>query len=314
MKKKFILMILALCLVFSGCGAKTDGQQQNDTVITESKPTEEDESGSVREEPTVAKEDESGSTQKDQTVVDDGESIQDELARIESASAEYENSDWGSMGQQDMNQLTAEWYQLWDDELNSLWSRLNDTLDDEAMASVLKEQREWLTRKDENIKGAGASVYGGSLQPQLENTVAEEMTRARAYVLAGYLADAKNESFVIASDIQASIAAADPDLDDVFEKFEGQWIFDKERGACVGIQRTEDCTYGVAGSEWTVWVTGGDLISDLDVYGYTENSIVFRISHADYEAFYILSFNPDNALILAYGNSLDAMDDVIVCD
>jgi uncharacterized protein YecT (DUF1311 family) len=314
MKKKLILMILALCLVFSGCGAKTDVQQENDIVITESKQTEEDESGSVREEPTVAEDDESGSVRKDQTVVDDGESIQDELARIESVSAEYENSDWGSMGQQDMNQLTAEWYQLWDDELNSLWSRLNDTLDDEAMASVRKEQREWLTRKDENIKGAGASVYGGSLQPQLENSVAEEMTRARAYILAGYLADAKGESFAIASDIQASIATVDPDLDEVFEKFEGQWIFDINRGACVGVERTKDCTYGVEGSEWTVWITGGDLISDLDVYGYTENSIVFHTSESDFESFYRLSFNVDNALIFEYGHSLDAMDDVIVCE
>jgi hypothetical protein len=67
------------------------------------------------------------------------------------------------------------------------------------------------------------------------------MTRARAYILAGYLADAKGESFTIASDIQASIATVDPDLDEVFEKFEGQWIFDINRGACVGVERTKDC-------------------------------------------------------------------------
>jgi uncharacterized protein YecT (DUF1311 family) len=310
-QKITVLICMMMILLCAGCGTKADVQLQST----------EKETGSTEQQTDNISGTEAQTADSDlyegeyPTSADNGsESIQDELARIESESADYENADWGSMGQQDMNQLTAEWYKLWDDELNSLWSRLKDTLDDKAMASVLKEQREWLTRKDENIKGAGASVYGGSLQPQLENTVAEEMTRARAYVLAGYLADAKNESFVIASDIQASIAAADPDLDEVFEKFEGQWIFDKERGACVGIQRTEDCTYGVEGSEWTVWVTGGDLISDLDVYGYTENSIVFRTSHADYEAFYILSFNPDNALILAYGNSLDAMDDVIVCD
>jgi uncharacterized protein YecT (DUF1311 family) len=136
-------------------------------------------------------------------------SIQDELAEIELKSAEYENSDWGSMGQQDMNQLTAEWYQLWDDELNSLWSRLSDELDAETKAKVLEEQRAWITRKDENIKGAGAAVYGGSLQAQLENTVAEEMTRARAYVLAGYLAEVRNEAFTIPSEVQESIDAAE---------------------------------------------------------------------------------------------------------
>jgi hypothetical protein len=61
-------------------------------------------------------------------------------------------------------------------------------------------------------------------------------------------------------------------------------------------------------------VTGGDVISDLDVYGYTENSIVFHTSQADFESFYRLSFNVDNVLIVEYGNSLDAMDDVLVCE
>jgi uncharacterized protein YecT (DUF1311 family) len=330
------MMMILLC---TGCGTKTDVQlqsteketgsteQQTDNISgTETQTADPDlyegeyqtnaDNGSESIPGTEAQTADSDLYEGEyQTSADNGsESIQDELARIESGSANYENADWGSMGQQDMNQLTAEWYKLWDDELNSLWSRLKDTLDDEAMTSVLKEQREWLTRKDENIKGAGASVYGGSLQPQLENSVAEEMTRARAYILAGYLADAKGESFVIASDIQASIATADPDLDDVFKKFEGQWIFDINRGACVGVERTKDCTYGVEGSEWTVWITGGDLISDLDVYGYTENSIVFHTSQADFESFYRLSFNVDNALIVEYGHSLNAMDDVIVCE
>jgi uncharacterized protein YecT (DUF1311 family) len=318
-KKITVLICMMMILICVGCGAKTETQLQSTEKETGSTEQQTD---STEQQTDNISGTEAQTAHVDlyegehQTSTDNGseESIQDELARIESESAGYENADWGSMGQQDMNQLTAEWYKLWDDELNSLWSRLKDTLDDEAMTSVLKEQREWLTRKDENIKGAGASVYGGSLQPQLENSVAEEMTRARAYILAGYLADAKGESFTIASDIQASIATVDPDLDEVFEKFEGQWIFDINRSACVGVERTKDCTYGVVGSEWTVWITGGDLISDLDVYGYTENSIVFHTSQADFESFYRLSFNVDNALIVEYGHSLDAMDDVLVCE
>jgi len=242
------------------------------------------------------------------------ESIQDEIAKVEVKSCEYENADWGSMGQQEMNQLTAQWYQLWDDELNSLWSRLSDELDAETKAEILDEQRAWIKRKEGNVKVAGAAAFGGSLQPQLENSTAEEMTRARAYILAGYLADVRNEAFTIPSEIQESIDMADPSLNDVFKKFEGQWIFDKERGACVGIERTEMCAYGVEGSEWTVWVTGGDIISDLDVYGYTENNIIFKIAHDGYDAFYELSFNQADSINFAFGTSLDTMDDVIVCD
>ena len=245
---------------------------------------------------------------------DETESIQDEIARVEVQSCEYENADWSSMGQQEMNQLTAQWYQLWDEELNSLWSRLSDELDAETKATVLDEQRAWIKRKEENVKGAGAAAFGGSLQPQLENSTAEEMTRARTYILAGYLADVRNESFTIPPEIQESIDMADPSLDDVFKKFEGQWIFDEERAACVGIERTESCAYGVEGSNWTVWVTGGDIISDLDVYGYTGSSIIFKIPHDGYDAFYELSFNMTNSINLAFGTSLDAMEEVVVCD
>ena len=109
-------------------------------------------------------------------------------------SCEYENADWGSMGQQEMNQLTAQWYQLWDDELNSLWRRLSEELDGETKAKVLDENGHRIKRKEENIRGAGAAAFGGSLQPQLENSTAEEMTRARAYILAGYLADVRKRT------------------------------------------------------------------------------------------------------------------------
>lgn len=299
MKRKRILILL--CVMFtsfcSGCGAKVEEIQfpkfDESFQTTENRQTE----------------DVMDIEEKDET-----ESIQDEIARVEVQSCEYENADWSSMGQQEMNQLTAQWYQLWDEELNSLWSRLSDELDAETKATVLDEQRAWIKRKEENVKGAGAAAFGGSLQPQLENSTAEEMTRARAYILAGYLADARNESFTIPSEIQESIDIADLSLNDVFEKFEGQWIFDRDRGACVGIERTETCAYGVEGSNWTVWVTGGDIISDLDVYGYTENNIIFKIPHDGYDAFYELSFNMANSINFAFGTSIDTLEEVIVCD
>ena len=144
-------------------------------------------------------------------------SIQNEIAKIEEKSNEFENADWGSMNQQEMNQITGEWYQLWDNELNSLWDRLSNELDADTKAKVLEEQREWIRRKEESVKAAGMEGYGGSLQPQLENSAAEELTRARVYVLAGYLADVRNESFVIDPEIQKSIDESEYSLDDVTE-------------------------------------------------------------------------------------------------
>ena len=311
MKRKTIAILLCIMFILfcSGCGAKTE--QKPIPISDVQLQTEEN-----RHTEASSDIEEKSETVNDNDIEEKSEieSIQDEIAKVEDNSKEYENADWGSMGQQEMNQLTAQWYQLWDDELNSLWSRLSDELDAETKAKVLDEQRAWIKRKEENVIGAGAEAFGGSLQPQLENSAAEEMTRARAYILAGYLADVRNESFTISPEIRESIDMADPSLDDVFKKFEGQWIFDEERGACVGIERTETCAYGVEGSNWTVWVTGGDIISDLDVYGYTGNSVIFKIVHDDYDAFYELSFNLNDSIYFAFGTSLDAMDDVIVCD
>lgn len=246
------------------------------------------------------------------------ESIQTEIAKVEEMSREHCNIDSSNMGQQQMNEHSAQWYQLWDDELNSLWKRLSDELDAETKAKVLEEQRSWIKRKEGNVTAAGLEALGGSLQPLLESETAAAMTRARVYILAGYLAEVRNEPFTISTEIQESLDEADPSLDDIFAQFEGQWIFDAERGACVGIERTEACTYGVEGSDWTIWVTGGGIFSNLDVYGYTENNILFKITHDDFDAFYELSFGTDHKLILTYRTSLspDAMNDydVIVCD
>ncbi len=308
MKRRGITILWSIIFILfcSACGAKTDKIQFS--ISEQPQPAENQHTEAVND----AEQGRDTEDASDIKEISETESIQDELAKVEVTSCEYENADWGSMGQQEMNQLTAQWYQLWDDELNSLWRRLSEELDGETKAKVLDEQRAWIKRKEENIRGAGAAAFGGSLQPQLENSTAEEMTRARAYILAGYLADVRNEPFTIPPAIQESIDLADPGLNDVFEKFEGQWIFDEDRGACVGVERTETCAYGVEGSNWTVWVTGGDLISDLDVYGYTGNSILFKVTKDGYDAFYELSFNPANSIYFAFGTSLDAMDEVIV--
>lgn len=139
------------------------------------------------------------------TEENNGESIQDEIARIEQQSREHNDIDSSNMSQMDMNIHSAQWYQLWDDELNSLWSRLSDELDAETKAKVLEEQRAWIKTKEVNVKAAGEEALGGSLQPLLESDMAARMTRARVYVLAGYLADVRNEEFIISPEIQESL-------------------------------------------------------------------------------------------------------------
>ena len=314
MKKKVTLLLVCVMVILSSCGGaesvKIVEYDINTNVVEENKTTE---TVQLPKEQLSA----TGNVQTEAITDTEGqkevESIQDEIARVEDKSREFENTDCSNMGQQEMNFFAAQWYKLWDDELNSLWSRLSDELDAETKERVLAEQRAWIKRKEANVRASGAMAYGGSLQPLLEDSTAEEMTRVRAYILAGYLAEVRKEAFTIPVEIQERMDIVDPSLDDVFAKFEGQWIFDEERGACVGIERTENCSYGVEGSNWTVWVTGGDIISDLDVYGYTGDNIIFKVAHDGYDAYYMLTSNMDGSIYFEYGNSLGAMDEVIVC-
>ena len=295
MKKKLLLLFLCMVLAFTACGKESDKGNEGENSYEDSYVSDEEGENSSAAE----NEQTDGSTDAEDSLV---ESIQDEIARVEKQSMEHCAVDTSNMVQVEMNYHSAQWYELWDNELNSLWSRLSKELDADTKAKVLEEQRAWIKRKEGNVVAAGVQALGGSLRPLLETETAAEMTRARVYVLAGYLAEVRNESFTILPEIQESLDKADPRLDDVFAKFQGKWIFDERRGACVGIERTATCAYAVEGSDWTVWVTGGDLFSDLDVYGYTAQNILFKLSSGVY---YELTFGMEGEVLLTYMPSLE---------
>lgn len=192
MKRIAILLCVVVLLLCGGCNTIKEQTEVSVSEVLTSAESQDTEAVSEAEEERETK------------------SIQEELEEAESLSWEcYESVDQSDMGQQEINQLTAQWYQFWEDELNSLSDRLTDELDDETKEDLLAEQQAWLQQKEENVQNAGAAFSGGSLQAQLENMTAEEMTRARAYTLAGYLAEVRGESFTISPDIQESLDAVD---------------------------------------------------------------------------------------------------------
>ena len=119
---------------------------------------------------------------------DSDSSIESELQKIEEkASAIQKDLSSGNLAQQEMNTRSLELYQLWDNELNSIWTRLKENLDEDTMSTLTQEERDWIKEKDSAVEAAGKEAEGGSLQPLLENDKAAEMTKERVYELAEYL-------------------------------------------------------------------------------------------------------------------------------
>ncbi len=111
--------------------------------------------------------------------------IGQELAKVEEKAAAIDKKlETENLTQTEMNDLAEQQYKLWDEELNSIWKRLKETMDDEDMARLTEEEKAWIEKKDEEVKAAGADYEGGSLQSMVMSTKAAELTKAQVYELA----------------------------------------------------------------------------------------------------------------------------------
>ncbi|MDO5406273.1 MAG: lysozyme inhibitor LprI family protein [Eubacteriales bacterium] len=87
------------------------------------------------------------------------------------------------LSQTDYNKKSYELYSTWDYALNSIWDALKQILEEEEMASLTIEEREWINRKDQAVQEEAAEFEGGSMQPMVRNLKAAELTKARVYEL-----------------------------------------------------------------------------------------------------------------------------------
>ena len=91
------------------------------------------------------------------------------------------------MPQIEYNEKARQLYDMWDMDLNTIWSDLKLVLNEEEMEKLLEEQREWIAWKEEEIKKAGAEYEGGSMQPMVMHLKGAELTEIRVYELLEYL-------------------------------------------------------------------------------------------------------------------------------
>ncbi len=119
-------------------------------------------------------------TEEDNTEFD----ITAEVAEIEKKSEEMNNRlKTEDLNQSMMNLLAKDIYVLWDDEINQVWKYLKDTLDKDEMDNLTSVQKEWIVKKENEVKKAGSEYEGGSIRPMIEFLKGAEITRERVYEL-----------------------------------------------------------------------------------------------------------------------------------
>ncbi len=122
-------------------------------------------------------------------------SIQEELDAVEAMSKQFEETMTGDYPQTTLNFAARDYYEFWDAELNSLWSRLSKELDANTKATLLEEQRGWIGEKEAAMAEKAAEYEGGSMAPLAQYTTGGDWTRVRVYTLAHKLAEVRGESY-----------------------------------------------------------------------------------------------------------------------
>ena len=106
------------------------------------------------------------------------------LSTVEEQVSVLENSiSQGPLTQADYNEKTKEIYDLWDDALNMIWKSLKETKSADEMQTISKEEKEWISFKEQETEKAGAGYEGGTMFSMIVNQKAAELTKARVYEL-----------------------------------------------------------------------------------------------------------------------------------
>ena len=115
------------------------------------------------------------------------EAVRMEINGAEEQTAALNRRMQAAQTQTELNELAGQKFQVWDNELNSVWKRLENTLSKDAMERLRAEERTWISQKEKAMQQEAAAFGGGSMASMAYAEKGTELTRARVYVLAEYL-------------------------------------------------------------------------------------------------------------------------------
>ena len=183
MKKSILLWLLAVAILAAGCTGRVSDAQQTTAATTETTTAAATADTQAEVETTAAPETTTPEeTQAQQTEpADTNDELDEYMASLEAQAADIKAALEQAQSQSEMNQKAHELYVLWDDALNELWGKLQDSLPEDEFDELLDEQIQWIEDKENAVEEAGKEVEGGSMYPLITNTKAAEITEERVY-------------------------------------------------------------------------------------------------------------------------------------
>lgn len=90
------------------------------------------------------------------------------------------------LSQTEMNELSSEVLEMWDEFLDEVEDALEDNLSKKAYKAFEQEQEAWEKAADEEVKAYATEFGGGSIAPLISNMEMAEKIKYRVYDLAKY--------------------------------------------------------------------------------------------------------------------------------
>ena len=186
MKKSLLILVLALAVLAAGCASGNIETTQTSTAATTLGTTAARDTETTAPETTAPENTETDptETQPEQTDPVDEDGEDDYLTALKEQSDLLKASiQEDALTQAELNQASQDLYELWDDALNDLWGKLQDSLPEDEFDKLLDEQLDWIEDKENAVAEAGTPYEGGSVYPLIVNSEAAKITEERVYAL-----------------------------------------------------------------------------------------------------------------------------------
>ena len=133
-----------------------------------------------------------------QNAVVESSSYEEEFKKIDAICDHITSRRSDSENQAEMNVAASYYFKVWDDELNDLWERFSEGVDEQTKEKVLADQRNWNSMKESAaLEALGPAEEGGSIYPVLYYDLLENSTKTRCYFIAKEFAAFKGVDFAM---------------------------------------------------------------------------------------------------------------------